>query len=982
MLVSKKRVRRLPHVVASSVVPTFYATDGRSKTKFLVDTGASKSLLPRSFRASPGVTGESMRAANDSLIQTYGTRDLRVTFDGVEYTWTFTVADVFAPILGADFLETHNLLVDVRHRRLVPSSIAAVTSNDEVNKVLSRHAAVFAESLAARPHRIHEIQHFIQTTGPPVFARPRRLAPEKLRAAKKCFQEMEAQGICQKASSPWASPLHLVKKGDGSFRPCGDYRRLNIATVPDRYPLPNINDITSYLEGAAVFSKIDLLKGYFQLPMNKEDIQKTAITTPFGTYTFNYACFGLKNSGATFQRLMDSLFRDLPFVVVYVDDILIYSRNMKEHLDHLDQVLKILEENGLVAKSDKCTFAATEVSFLGHTVSAKGLAVSNTKVQAIKDFAKPLVTKGLREFLGMITYYQRFLPGIAKTLAPLTNLLKGNPKPKNKLSWSSATNAAFEDAKRQLQRATLLAFPSTHGALRLTTDASDVAIGAALEQLLDDTAKPISFFSRKLSPTEQRYSTFDRELLAIHDACRHFHHMIEGQEFTILTDHKPLVHAISKKTDPISARQRRQLSAIAEYNCNLQHVAGNDNTVADALSRSTIATAELSLDIAELQRLQKQEEQTARADNSLKLEFIEDNMGRSILCDTSTSQPRPWIPVSLRKEAFNIIHNLAHPSRKSTAAILSKRYVWPGIKKDAKHWARACLQCQTSKVTRHVDTGVGKFDQPSRRFGHIHVDIVGPLPSSQSHRYLFTIIDRSTRWPEAVPMKNTQTADCVTALLNGWISRFGIPNIITSDRGAQFTSALWQDLAKRLGIQTTNTTAYHPESNGMIERFHRTLKAALMASCERSDWLSQLPWTLLGLRTTPKDEYLASAADMVYGEPLSVPGDFFSEKGLSNSEEIYNKVMKFIPVKQTFHEKRNKAVYVPLDIKQCKFAFVRNDAISPPLTRPYSGPYEILKRKEKIYQLKINCKPVWISLDRLKPAFSLEHNKENLGGVI
>ena len=740
---------------------------------YLVDTGACESLIPGKLINHRGKKGKPLRAANGSQIDTYGRREYTVTTPTATYTWKFLVADVYLPLIGADFLDFFDLLVDVKRKRLVPASdvrlggISTAAYSGPVvatiyDDIKAEFKEVFSERLKRRPTKGgHGIRHHIKTAGPPVYAKFRRLPPQKLATAKACFQEMEAQGVCQKAPSPWASPLYMVEKKDGTARPCGDYRRLNNITEPDHYPLPNIADITSYLHGAKIFSKLDMLKGYFQVPMNPEDIQKTAITTPFGSYTFNYSCFGLKNAGATFQRLMDNILGDLPFCVCYVDDILIFSTNESEHTQHLKEVLTRLRNNNLVLKESKCIFAKQKIEFLGHIISKNGVSPLPSKVEAITTFPRPAAVKKLQEFLGMVTFYHRFLPGIAKTLAPLNDMLKGKPK---ELQWSPAADEAFLKAKDALAKATLLAYPSTTAALRLSTDASDVAVGAVLDQIEDGVPKPLGFFSRKLSNAERRYSTFDRELLAVFSAVRHFKHLLQGRQFEVMTDHLPLVHAISKKTDPESNRQQWQLSMIAEYNCTLHHLPGKSNCVADALSRGIIAATDIGLDLNQLERLQKDEEEEARKNTSLSfVRMLTEDKRHSILCDNSTGRLRPWIPRPMRKTAFDIVHNLSHPSRRTTCKLLTQKFVWQSIKKDAQQWAKTCQACQTCKIHRHTESGVGEFPQPRRRFGHIHVDIVGPLPASKTYRYLLTIIDRSTRWPEAIPMQTATTETCVEA---------------------------------------------------------------------------------------------------------------------------------------------------------------------------------------------------------------------------
>ena len=260
---------------------------------------------------------------------------------------------------------------------------------------------------------------------------------------------------------------------------------------------------------------------------------------------------------------MDDILGDLPFCVCYVDDVLVFSDSKKEHLQHLKIVLERLSKNGLIVREDKCTFGASEIEFLGHIISQHGVTPIREKADAIQRFPKPTTVKGLQEFLGLVTFYHRFLPNIASTLAPLNELLKGKPK---LLTWN--TDAAFQNAKRALADATLLTFPAPNAELRLTTNASDIAIGAVLEQHLNGYSAPLAFYSKKLSNTERRYSTFDRELLAVYLVTKHFKHLLEARHFKIQTDHLPLVHAFSKKTDPCSSRQQRQLSAISEFNCN------------------------------------------------------------------------------------------------------------------------------------------------------------------------------------------------------------------------------------------------------------------------------------------------------------------------------------------------------------------------------------------------------------------------------
>lgn len=975
---------------------------GTTKLSFIVDTGAAVSIIPQKYLSgvNPEPTPISLHTATGSQIPCAGEARLNLEIPLLRrnFSFNFIVAETNVPLLGLDFLSYHGIVVDCQARTIVDrsTSVKAVVScsstinnlvvnnfdvQNSVRNILEKYPGVTSPN-PSRQIDDNTVYHRIDTgSAPPVYNKPRQLSTEKLEVVKTEFRKLQDSGVIRPSMSPWASPLHLVKKSNNSYRPCGDYRALNILSKPDRYPVPNINSLSSFLNKKNIFSKIDLLSAYHQIPVHPDDIAKTAITTPIGLFEYVYMPFGLRNSSSTFQRYMDQIFRNLDFVFIYLDDILVHSDNLSQHLEHLDKVFDVLERHGLRISIKKCEFLKETIDFLGYNLNPRGIKPTSSKTEELLKFPYPSDSSSLRRYLGMTGFYRKLVPDYATIVFPLTERIKNEPKSKS-LSLSDAEKSAVDKIRGILVNLAPLPYPDSDvSEYLLVTDASNYAIGAALHQVVKGVPVPIGFYSKKLTDAQKKYSVFDRELLAAYYSVLHFKHNIEGRIVKLMSDHKPLVSAFKSSNVSKSDRQQRHLSLVAEYVSDMAYIKGEDNIVADCMSRPAFA---VTLDLCDLPQIAvEQDEDQELPEYKENLSKYELYNGKTIYCDNSTNFPRPFIPLSLRKAVFDSYHNLSHPGVKGSVKLIKSRFYWPNIDKDIRNWTRECTACQKSKVHRHTRSKLEPINIPSERFQTVHIDIVGPLSVAHAlddshiipYRYILTCIDRSTKWIEATPLTDIAAKSVATAFLNCWVSRFGVPLHVVTDRGSQFESELFNELSRLVGFHRLRTSSYHPQTNGMIERQHRTLKSAIIA---RGDsWLIALPIVLMSLRAIPNDSEF-SPFTAVTGTNMLLPRTLIYDTNEKFSSLEIKKLCQEMSKVQLDSAPKMKAKlltgYIPKDLSSCKFVWLRTDRVRKSLEAPYSGPYKVLRRSPKNFAIEINDKPNTVSIDRLKPAHLPDEN--------
>ena len=816
----------------------------------------------------------------------------------------------------------------------------------------------FQQLFQTVPGRADGIFHHIPTTGSPVRVPPRRIPAHYRPEVFRQLNEMLDRGIIEHSSSPWMAPMVFVPKKSGELRLCVDYRELNKRTVRDAYPIPLPDEAQDRLHGATIFSKLDLQCGYWQLPVSSEDREKTAFCPGpgMGLFQFRVMPFGLCGAPSSFQRMMDEVLAGLPFVSTYIDDVLVYSENSLEHSTHLRQVFQRLSSAGLTLRGHKCSIGKTEVTYLGHTFNSSGMSPSSDKVDAIVNWGTPQNTSDVRRFLGISSYYRRYIPEYAKMAGPLYEISQC----KADFRWSNQAQQAFSQLKEALTSAPILHYPnfgSDAGPFVLQSDASATGLGAVLEQ----DGHVIAYASRVLSNSEKQYSVIQRECLALVFATKQFRHYLLGRSFQLVTDHKPLQWL---------------------YSFEIRHRPGVDHGNADALSRQyesiiiedpsvAVTVATPSIDYARLCSAQQSDPILQLVHRALlaarkpqsgawctsplrrfkqlwhQLSLIEGVIFRKYAPGpTDDCVVVPILPAGLQKEALEQCHDIpsaGHQGSDKTLDRLRHQAYWVNMARDVERYCQECVRCQQLKSTRPSRAPLQSIPV-GKPWEMVAADILEVPISSRGNRYLLVVQDYFSKWVEAVPLPD-QTAERIVKALVDIFSRFGLPAIFHSDQGRNFESHLLRDTLAAFGVYKSRTSAYHPEGDGLVERFNRSLLQLLRVYVEKeAEWEKYLPLVLYAYRTTKQTSTGVSPFEILFGRNAisSSPQPSRSHDVSSYTYNLRSKLAQLRDLVEGNIVESSKSQKTYYDLRSVERIFQPNDLVwlSVPTTTKFSPSWE------------------------------------------
>ncbi len=810
----------------------------------------------------------------------------------------------------------------------------ALIPKQRLQRILDKYKAVFQDlpgGVIRRPGLPEMTIDFEDGKQPPPGHQYRLSKPERDELIRQLTLALEKEWI-EPSSAPFGAAVLFAKKKGGGLRMCIDYRAANNITIKNRYPLPRIDDLLDQLNGASCFSGLDLAAGYWQIGIREQDRYKTSFRTPQGLYQWKVMPFGLTNAPAVFASTMQQVFRDMigKFVLVYLDDILVYSKSPEEHEKHLALVLERLQQHKFYAQLHKCHFALPEVEFLGHMVSKDGIRVDPRKVKIVQDWPVPGTVSQLRSFLGLANYFRRFIDKFSETARPL-HALTGKDVT---WRWSLTCQLAFEELKRKLTEAPVLRAPDFNLPFEVIADASDFTLGAVLLQ----EGRPVAYESRKLTPAEINYVTGEKELLAVVHALTVWRCYLDGSRFTIHSDHEPLSYLKSKSS--LLPRQVRWSQFLERFDYDWRYKPGSQN-VADSLSRVPHAdehgsgtgsitgkhsASETVLDLLGAVSTRSRNTPLERRDRvtpvseQVPLEMYEalvaaykamDNKSLTGLVQRHSLRQSDnglwcfhqhvWVPTAgLQKRCIQEHHDTPYSGHKGvtkTLAALQRLYWWPGMRAMVTSYVTTCASCQRNKVQGKKPIGLLQpLEVPAEPWAEVSMDFITGLPCTQAgYDSILVFCDRLTKMVHFVPcMKTTDAVGTAKLFLDRVFAAHGLPSSIISDRDTRFTSDFWSALVRMLGVKHKMSTAFHPQTDGQTERVNRVLEEYLRhyVNPHHDDWDEWLPLAEFAYNNSVHEATGHSPFFLNHGMHPRLPGAVRTQAApVPSNAEAFAKVM-------------------------------------------------------------------------------------------
>ena len=859
------------------------------------------------------------------------------------------------------------------------------------------------------------VPHTIEIIG----EKPRRsgvrpLNPSLRNEVEKQLKILQENDMIEPSKSEYACPVVMVRKKDGTYRFCCDFRKINAVTRRDVYPLPRIDEILSTLTGAKIFSLVDMKSGYFQCSVAPEDKYKTAFTTQFGLFQWKVMPMGMCNSSSTFQRLMDLLMAGLTWhgVLIYIDDLLIYGNSFDQHFDRFKEVLSRLREANLKLAPKKCHLLKREITYLGHQIVDGVVKPDPTKTKIIDEYPVPTSIKEVKSYVSLMSYYRKFVPGFAQIAKPLTTLLEKNAE----FKWSVECQLAFEKLKSSLSKETSLYLANFDLPFRLACDASGVAIGAVLSQIVDKKERPIAFFSKVLTKQQRNWSVTERELYAVVMGCQTYRQYLLGRHFEIITDHRPLVWMRNLKNP--SAKVFRWLLQLEEYTFTVIYKEGKRNQNVDVMSRLAGEAVVETMEMVELDSSLTKEEilLAQQEDETVKkiVELLKDSNaifpttgtmkgfsdkkdelfidGGLLYRQISDEHCQVILPPMLHTKILEILHDnptAGHLGIDKTDARFLEAFYWPNMKKIIARYIKQCEKCEMFKTPKENSTAPLQPIVSQRILELLVIDFIGPLPvSKKGNKYILSMIDHFSKYAAAFPTSRQDTPT-VIACLNQFFARFGPVEKILSDNGRSFVSKEFIDFCKTWSIKKSTSTAYHAQTQGLCEKWNSTiiqiLKRYVLGAPDT--WDDNLEIATFAYNTAVQRTNGVTPYEVMFGRKANTSISHIQEKpNMSESDYLtklkrdITRMHKIIIENQTLARDREKQIYDKKSGKNFEIGeqvLLFNPVVklgeSKKFTPHYKGPYEIeAKQGETNYvlkPLKKGLRPETVHQNRLKRSF-------------